>query len=127
MTISYNFYSLINAFIPLFIISFFLLDSMFNVNIKGLVLIIGLCINIIVTIIIGNSLNIPTNDNNNLVCSPFNISNVVTFNKLPLNTTILSFVLSNLFAFSVISGNTIINIPFFIIMSLLIFADEIYG
>ena len=67
MTISYNFYSLINAFIPLFIISFFLLDSMFNVNIKGLVLIIGLCINIIVTIIIGNSLNIPTNDNNNLV------------------------------------------------------------
>lgn len=126
MTISYNFYSLINAFIPLFIISFFLLDSMFNVNIKGLVLIIGLCINMIVTIIIGNSLNIPTNDNNNLICSPFNISNVVTFNKLPLNTTILSFVLSNLFAFSVISGNTIINIPFFIIMSLLVFADSLW-
>lgn len=126
MTVKYNFYSLINAFIPLFLISFFLLDSMLNVNLKGIILVLGICINFLVTIIVGNSLNIPANDENNLICTPFSMSNVISFNRLPLNTTMLSFVFIYLLSISIVSGNTLINIPFFLIMILLIVSDSLW-
>lgn len=126
MTVKYNFYSLINAFISLFVISFFLLDSMLNANLKGLILVLGICMNIIVTVIIGNSLNITPNENSNLICSPFTISNVISFNKLPLNASILSFVFMYLISVSAISGNILINIPFFVIVFFLLISDNLW-
>lgn len=126
MTINYNFYSLINAFIPLFLISFFLLDSMLNVNVKGIILVLGICINVLVTIIVGNSLNVSVNDTNNLICTPFSISNIISFNKLPLNTSILSFVFIYLITISVISGNILVNTPFFLIIILLMISDSLW-
>lgn len=126
MTINYNFYSLINAFIPLFLISFFLLDSMLNVNVKGIILVLGICINVLVTIIVGNSLNVSVNDTNNLICTPFSISNIISFNKLPLNTSMLSFVFIYLITISVISGNILVNTPFFLIIILLMISDSLW-
>ena len=126
MAIKYNFYSLINAFIPLFLISFLLLDSMLNVNLKGLVLVLGICINVLVTIIIGNSLNIQPYDANNIICSPFSISSVISFNRLPLNTTILSFVFIYLTTISASNGNILINIPSLLIIILLIISDSLW-
>lgn len=126
MTVKYNFYSLINAFIPLFLISFFLLDSILNANLKGIILILGICINILVTIIVGNSINIPINEVNNLICTPFSVSNIISFNKLPLNTTMLSFVFIYLLSVSAISGNVLINTPFFLIVILLIISDSLW-
>lgn len=126
MTVNYNFYSLINAFIPLFLISFFLLDSILNANLKGIILILGICINILVTIIVGNSINIPINEVNNLICTPFSVSNIISFNKLPLNTTMLSFVFIYLLSVSAISGNVLINTPFFLIVILLIISDSLW-
>lgn len=126
MAIKYNFYSLINAFIPLFLISFLLLDSMLNVNLKGLVLVLGICINVLVTIIIGNSLNIQPYDASNIICSPFSISSVISFNRLPLNTTILSFVFIYLTTISASNGNILINIPSLLIIILLIISDSLW-
>ena len=126
MTVSYNFYSLINAFIPLFLISFFLLDSMLNVNLKGIILVLGICINVLVTIIVGNSLNIPVKETSNLICTPFTVSNIISFNRLPLNTTILSFVFIYLTSISAISGNMLINIPFILIIILLTISDSLW-
>ena len=126
MAIKYNFYSLINAFIPLLLISFLLLDSMLNVNLKGLVLVLGICINVLVTIIIGNSLNIQPYDANNIICSPFSISSVISFNRLPLNTTILSFVFIYLTTISASNGNILINIPSLLIIILLIISDSLW-
>ena len=126
MTVKYNFYSLINAFIPLFLISFFLLDSILNANLKGIILILGICINILVTIIVGNSINIPINEVNDLICTPFSVSNIISFNKLPLNTTMLSFVFIYLLSVSAISGNVLINTPFFLIVILLIISDSLW-
>ena len=48
-------YSLVNAFLPIIIICFFLLDSLLHRNVKGLVFLIGLSFSIMATIFVGNS------------------------------------------------------------------------
>ena len=81
---------------------------------------------VLVTIIVGNSLNVSVNDTNNLICTPFSISNIISFNKLPLNTSMLSFVFIYLITISVISGNILVNTPFFLIIILLMISDSLW-
>lgn len=122
----YNVYSFFNAFIPIIIISFFLLDSLFNVNLKGIIVIIGLFINILVTMIAGNSFDIGESTTPNELCIPFTISNMQTFIKLPINTSILCFVFIYLLSIAGIHGFLLVNMPFIAFMTLLIISDSLW-
>ena len=120
----YNVYSLFNALLPIVIISFFLLDSLFNVNLKGIVLIFGALINILVTIIVGNSFELDEGNTPNEMCTPFTISNIQTFTRLPINKSMLCYVFIYLISIAGINGFLTINLPFIAIMIALIFADS---
>lgn len=122
----YNVYSFFNAFLPLVIISFFLLDSLFNINLKGVILVLGVFINILVTIIVGNSFDIDTDIKQNDICTPFTISNMQTFTRLPINTSLLCFVFIYLLSIAGLHGFMLINIPFIAFMTLLIMTDSLW-
>ena len=71
---SYNVYSLFHAFIPIIIICFFLLDSMINKNMRGIVFLFGMAFSLITSTIIYNLFHFTSTGKENDVCAPFTIN-----------------------------------------------------
>lgn len=122
----FNFkYSLVNAFLPIIIICFFLLDSLLHRNVKGLVFLIGLSFSIMSTIFVGNSFGLSSLKGND-VCQPFTINSNSFHTNLPLNPTILIFTTVYL-TYTAAKNNFILKNTFFLlIMFLIIVSDNIW-
>lgn len=118
-------YSLVNAFLPIIIICFFLLDSLLHKNAKGLIFLIGLSFSIMMTIFVGNAFGLSSLKGND-ICQPFTINNTVYHSGLPLNPTILIFTTVYL-TYTVAKNNFLLNnMFFFIIMFFIIITDNIW-
>lgn len=126
MKISNNYYSLANAFLPIIIICFFLLDSMIYKNVRGIIFIIGICFCIMSTILVGNTFNFSKLDNLSEICTPFSMNNMSRYSNIPLSTSMIVFTAVSLI-FTIIKYNLITtNIPFILIMALLIITDSLW-
>ena len=105
---------LLNTFTPLFIICFFLLDSMLFRNLKGIIFLMGLSVSVIFTILVSNFI-IPQSQINK-ICVPFTVNNSSTFINFPLTLNILLYTVTALM-YSMASNNYIIpNIGFIFLM-----------
>ena len=126
MKISNINYALINVFLPIIIISFFLLDSLIYNNIKGIVFLIGLSFTIMATIFVGNSFNIRPIVSDNEICKTFTFNNLSNYTKLPINPSILIFTTIYL-VYTMLKNNYVLaNLNFIIIMLLIIISDNLW-
>lgn len=109
---------------PLFFIFYFLLDSILETNIRGIVLVAGLLVNIFLTLIIGNTFffhNDKIADDG--ICFPISISNIINISNLPLSQSIYGFIFVYLMI-PVIKYNYFLpNLGSFLFILLLISAD----
>lgn len=119
-------YALINVFIPIIIISFFLLDSIIYNNLKGIVFLAGLSFTIMATIIIGNSFNVNTMMPKNEICKTFTFNTLSNYTRLPVNPSILMFTLVYLVYTMLKNNYVLINMNFLIIMTLVLITDNIW-
>jgi len=69
-------YTMVHIFIPILIISFFLLDSMINRNVKGIVFLIGLAFTVMANIFIMSTFNIKQTESKNKLCNPITLNGV---------------------------------------------------
>jgi hypothetical protein len=108
---------------PFILVSFFVLSSLFNSDIKGLIFLAMLLLNCFVTIMLGNMLAPDTfgNPNPNGVCNGLTLTKSGPLSQnLPLNINIMSFTFAYL-AYIIYRYDLIMNnIPTVIIFSLFI-------
>ena len=123
---SYNVYSLFHAFIPIIIICFFLLDSMINKNMRGIVFLFGMAFSLITSTIIYNLFHFTSTGKENEVCAPFTIKNINYFSKLPVNLSILIYTATNLSYTALVNGFLLQNIAFIFIILMLIITDSVF-
>jgi hypothetical protein len=123
---SYNVYSLFHAFIPIIIICFFLLDSMINKNMRGIVFLFGMAFSLITSTIIYNLFNFTSTGKENDICAPFTINSINYFSKLPVNLSILIYTATNLSYTALVNGFLLQNIAFIFIILMLIITDSVF-
>lgn len=88
---------------PFIIICFFILLSILNADIKGIIYIIGLTVSLLITYLIGNSFSLfQYITNTNHMCNNVNIQNI-SYN-LPINQNIIGYTLSYLLYSSIINS-----------------------
>lgn len=77
---------------PIFIIFYFILDSIMQVNIKGFTFIIGLIFTVVLTTLIGNNISFLNKEEPNKdFCFPISINNYINISNLPLSQSIFGF------------------------------------
>ena len=77
---------------PIFIIFYFILDSIMQVNIKGFTFIIGLIFTVVLTTLIGNNISFLNKEEPNKdFCFPISINNYINLSNLPLSQSIFGF------------------------------------
>lgn len=119
-------YALVNVFIPIIIISFFLLDSIIYNNLKGIVFLAGLSFTIMATIFLGNSFNINTTVPKNEICKTFTFNALTDYTRLPINPSLLMFTMVYS-VYTMLKNNfVLININFLIIMSFVLVIDNLW-
>lgn len=126
MKISNLNYALFNVFIPIIIVSFFLLDSLIHSNIKGIVFLAGLSFTIMATIFVGNSFNLRSSISENEICKTFTINNLSNYTQLPINPSIIMFTLVYL-TYTMMKNNFVLaNMNFIIIIILILITDNLW-
>lgn len=123
MNLFYPSYAYVNSFLPIIIISFFLLDSFIFKNLKGIVFLAGLLFAIMSSIIINNTFTITRYENNNKVCSPFTINDISKNFNLPLNPIILLYTFVYLVSIMLNNGFVLNNFAYIFIMGTVIIKD----
>lgn len=109
---------------PLFMVFYFILDSIFQANTKGIMYIIGICITVILTIIIGNTISFKNPDTPiNDFCFPIAIENFVNISNLPLSQSIYGFTFLYIFIPLLKYQFMYHNAVFFVLFFLLILTD----
>tara|TARA_B100001758_G_scaffold99924_1_gene85397 strand:- start:398 stop:1012 length:615 start_codon:yes stop_codon:yes gene_type:complete len=102
-----NIYYLTYLFAPFILVSFFLLNSIINLDIKGLVYLIGLIITLTVSIFIGNALlqkqKIPGEE----MCHMISISNIKSISTIPLS--VITYVFTGCYLLYTMSVNNYIK------------------
>ena len=77
---------------PIFIVFYFIFDSIIQVNLKGFTFIIGLIITTILTVLGGNNISfINKKEPNKDFCFPISINNFVNISNLPISQSIYAF------------------------------------
>lgn len=113
---------------PFILVSFFVLSSLINSDIKGLVFLAMLLCNTFITVLIGRVLPIPdkTDVPADLQCSALYIAgkNPISPN-LPLNINVITFVFAYILHIIIITGRIVQNIPTLIVFPAFI-AYQIY-
>lgn len=109
---------------PLFISFFFIFDSIFQNNLKGIIYIVGLIIAMVFTILVGNTVSFLNKNEPDIdMCFPVKIDNFVNISNLPLSQSVYGFtflyLLIPMIKYNFIGYNSILLILF----SCLIFTD----
>ena len=126
MNLFYPSYAYINSFLPIIIISFFLLDSFIFKNLKGIVFLVGLVFAIMTSIIINNTIKIDNYENSNKLCNPFTIYDISKNFHLPVNPIILLYTFIYLVSIMVNNGFVLNNIAYIFIMGAIIIKDSLW-
>lgn len=100
-----NYREVLYIFAPFIIVCYFLLLSIFNTDMKGIIYLIGLLISCISTIFIGNGLvGKFNNKDKEALCNIITINHISEFSNIPISLTIYCFTLTYL-AFTMLSLN----------------------
>lgn len=84
--------TLITALGPLFLVFYFLFDSIIQANLKGIIYILGVIGTCIFTILIGKTISLKNyNEPNRSMCFPITIKNMINISNLPLSQSIYGF------------------------------------
>lgn len=125
-------------FAPFILVSYFIVSSIFNADIRGIVFLGMLLINCFITIALGNMLSDipfmmvgPATRNKYGTCNTMNLTSGGPLSRaLPLNINVFAFTfgyLSNLLAISNDKSLVMRNIPMIIVFSVLIIAQFIWS
>ena len=100
-----NYREVLYIFAPFIIVCYFLLLSIFNTNMKGIIYLIGLLISCISTIFIGNGIvGKFNNKDKEALCNIITINHISEFSNVPISLTIYCFTLAYL-TFTMLSLN----------------------
>mgnify|MGYP003318840791 FL=1 len=116
-------YTMVHTFIPILIISFFLLDSMINRNVKGIVFLIGLAFTVMANIFIMSTFNIKQTESKNKLCNPITLNGSPITLNIPLTNTMLIYTFINLFYTMCVNNFVLQNVVSICILLLLIGND----
>ena len=84
--------SLITILGPLFLVFYFLFDSIIQANLKGIIYILGVIGTCVITILVGKSISLKNyNEPDRFMCFPITIKNMVNISNLPLSQSIYGF------------------------------------
>lgn len=110
---------------PFIIVSFFVLGSLINGEIKGLIFLVGLCFSMVITYLISNMLK-EEQENKHLMCDAFSMNSVIN-NKFPIGLAIICHTFFYL-VFPIAKYRLeIYNIPVLIGFPLLIIAEFVWN
>jgi hypothetical protein len=113
-----NLRELLYIFAPFIIVCYFILLSIINTDMKGIVYLIGLISSTMLTIFIGNGIvGKPTSTDKDVLCDIVTINHIAGISNIPISLTIYCFTLSYLL-YTIIS----INITFILSSVVPIFA-----
>ena len=100
-----NLRELIYIFAPFIIVCYFILLSIINTDMKGIIYLIGLIASTMLTIFIGNGIvGKPNSTNKDVLCDIVTINHIAGISNIPISLTIYCFTLSYLL-FTIISVN----------------------
>lgn len=100
-----NYREVLYIFAPFIIVCYFLLLSIFNTDMKGIIYLIGLLISCISTIFIGNGIvGKFNNKDKEALCNIITINHISEFSNVPISLTIYCFTLAYL-TFTMLSLN----------------------
>lgn len=116
-------YTMVHIFIPILIISFFLLDSMINRNVKGIVFLIGLAFTVMANIFVMSTFNIKQTESKNKLCNPITLNGSPITLNIPLTNTMLIYTFINLFYTMCVNNFILQNVVSICILLLLIGND----
>jgi len=115
---------------PFIIVSYFMLQSIFNQDLKGLIYLVGLLIATVFTIVIGNIIPQPDQSlagagdkYSKLKCNTLTLGSNEPISRLPLSQSTFGYTLAYLSYFIGINNLTSQNIPIFVIFPILIISD----
>tara|TARA_Y100000287_G_scaffold166589_1_gene149311 strand:+ start:246 stop:827 length:582 start_codon:yes stop_codon:yes gene_type:complete len=84
--------TLIVALGPIFLVFYFLFDSILQANLKGIIYILGVIGTCLLTIFTGNTISLKNNyEPDRAICFPITIKNMINISNLPLSQSIYGF------------------------------------
>jgi hypothetical protein len=117
-------------FAPFIIVCYFLIYSIINADIKGLIYLIGLVSSTILTIFIGNGIvnknNLKTPDTEKPMCNLFTINNFANISNVPISVTVYSFTAMYLLYTSIVLKYVLPNLLPLVFFGILILSDIIW-
>jgi len=123
-----NIRSLLYFFAPFLIVCYFLLFSLINMDLKGIIYLIGLFISLIVTIFIGNGITKKDNmfSNQSELCNFVTINHIANISNVPLSISVYCFTTFYLLYTMAINNSIIPNILLLVFLGILILTDMIW-
>jgi hypothetical protein len=90
-----NIFQFVSALIPLLLIFFMVMISIFNQDLKGMVYLAGILITSVINIFLLNIIKNRRDENSNPSCSIFNLPfNMTNYNVPSLNSVLISFTMA---------------------------------
>lgn len=123
-----NIRSLLYFFAPFLIVCYFLLFSLINMDLKGILYLIGLLICIIVTIFIGNGITKKDNmfSNQSELCNLVTINHIANISNVPLSIAVYCFTAFYLLYTVTINNSITSNILLLVFLGILVLTDMIW-
>ena len=116
---------------PFIIICYFTLQSVFNLDLKGIIYLVGLVVTCGITTVIAATLpeekGLMPSDYSKIRCTQLTIGNNQPLSKLPLSQTVLGYTLTYLSYFIGVNNLQTQNITTFILFPIMIIADIIWS
>ena len=124
----YNIQSLLYLLAPFIIVCYFLLFSIINADLKGVIYLIGLVSCTMLTVFIGNGI-VGKNDSQtaqSALCSLITINHIAGISNIPISLTIYSFTAAYLLYTVSATGYILPNVVPFLFFGVLIIGDMIW-
>jgi hypothetical protein len=120
---------------PFIIVSYFSISSVFNQDIKGIILLVGVIITCFITLMIGNfadnygytSIDVNKDGETNPVCNMITLGKDGTYSKIPLGMAIMSYIFTYLTYVIIKYKIYMYNLPTLILFPALILGDIIWN
>jgi len=110
-------------FVPIILISYFILYSILNNSLSGIVLIIGIAISLLIITFIGNSILSTPTYNKDSICNFISINHKTGISNVPFSQIIFGFILSYLLFTIIEYGQGIRNMQSLFIFATVILID----
>lgn len=111
---------------PFIVIYYFLLSSIINSDLKGIIYIIGLLFSLTSTYFIGNTIPIFKQLNNSeSICNLINIKNIT--NNIPINQNLIGYTIAYLLFFAIANNTLINNLYLILVFGFILVCDMVWN